>query len=119
MSVLQTIKQNKSFLLVNHNYDCVILLAQKKCSQVVWFHSTSIFQRLYFYFMFDCLVICFQCVILFMEHQYSTFHETSNKDDNRTAQWNSSGPGFYLKIDAVFYSCIISSFISRYMFLWE
>ena len=39
-----------------------------------------------------------------MEHQYSTFHETSNKDDNRTAQWNSSVPGFYLKIDAAFYS---------------
>ena len=54
-----------------------------------------------------------------MEHQYSTFHETSNKDDNRTAQWNSSVPGFYLKIDATFYSCIISSFILRYMFLWE
>ena len=48
----------------------------------------------------------------FHERQCSTFDETSNKDDNRTAHWNSSGPGFYLKIDAVFYSCIISSFIS-------
>ena len=51
-----------------------------------------------------------------MERHYSTFRGTSNRDDNRTAQRNSSEAGFHLKIDAVFYSCIISSFILRYMF---
>ena len=52
-----------------------------------------------------------------MERQYSTFHGTPNRDYNRTDQWNSSGPGFHLIIDAVFYSCI-SSFISQ-CFFWE
>ena len=41
-------------------------------------------------------------VILFMEHQYSTFHGTSNRDNYRTVHWSSSGPGFHLKIDALF-----------------
>ena len=36
-----------------------------------------------------------------MEHQRST----SNADDYRISQWNSSGPCFDLEID-VFYSCI-------------
>ena len=40
-----TVKQNKSPLLVNNNCGCLILLAQKKSSQVAWFHSASIFQR--------------------------------------------------------------------------
>ena len=35
-----------------------------------------------------------------MERQYSTFHGTSNRDDYRTVKWNSSEPGFHLKIDA-------------------
>ena len=80
----------------------MILLAQEMCSQEVWFHSISIFQHFYFYFILDCLAIYFQCVILFMERHYSTFHGTTNRDDYRIAQWNSSGPGFHLKIDAVF-----------------
>ena len=54
-----------------------------------------------------------------MERQYSMFHGTSNCDNKKTAQWNSSGPSFHLKIDAVFNSCIISSFILQYMFFWE
>ena len=41
-----------------------------------------------------------------MEHQYSTFHGTSNRDDYGIVQWNSLGPGFHLKIDAFFYLCI-------------
>ena len=69
----------------------------KKYSQVVWFYLlVSIFQRLHFYFMLDCLAIYFQHVIPLMECQYSTFHGTSNRDDNRTVQWNSSGPSFHL-----------------------
>ena len=89
----------------------------KKYSQVVWFYLlVSIFQRLHFYFILNCLAIYFQHVIPLMECQYSTFHETSNRDDNRTVQWNSSGPSFHLKIDAIFYSCIIS-FILRYVSL--
>ena len=48
-------------------------LSTKKCSQVAWFHSTRIFQRLYFYFVLDCLVICFQCVILFMSVNIAYF----------------------------------------------
>ena len=89
----------------------------KKYSQVVWFYLlVSIFQRLHFYFMLNCLAIYFQHVIPLMECQYSTFHGTSNRDDYRTVQWNSSGPSFHLKIDAIFYSCIIS-FILRYVSL--
>ena len=45
----QLSKQNKSLLLVNNNCGCLILLVQKKPSQVAWFDSTSIFQRLNFY----------------------------------------------------------------------
>ena len=60
----------------------------KNCSQVAWLHSTSIFQRLYFYFVLDCLAIYFQCIILFMERQYSTTIE-QYRDDSRTGQWNS------------------------------
>ena len=41
-----------------------------------------------------------------MEHQYSTFHGTSNREDYRIVQWNSSGPGFHLKIDPFFDLCI-------------
>ena len=41
-----------------------------------------------------------------MERKHSTFHGTSNKDDYRTAQWNSWGPCFHLEIDDVFYLCI-------------
>ena len=41
-----------------------------------------------------------------MEHQYSTFHGTSNRDNYRTVQWNSSEPGLHLKNDVSFYSCI-------------
>ena len=33
-----------------------------------------------------------------MEHQYTTFHGMSNRDDYRTIHWSSSGPGFHLKI---------------------
>ena len=75
----------------------MILLVPKKSSQVAWFHSTSIFQRLYFYvwqFIFN--------VMLFMERQYSTFDGTSNRDDYRTVQWNSSGLCFHVKIDVFF-----------------
>ena len=71
----------------------------KKCSQVVWFYSTS---SLYFYFLLNRLAIYFQSVILFMESQYSRFHGTSNRDDSRTPQWNSSVPVLYLKIGPVF-----------------
>ena len=44
--------------------------------------------------------------MLFMKRQYSTFHGMTNRDDYRTIQWNTSGPGFLLKIDAFLYSCI-------------
>ena len=44
--------------------------------------------------------------MLFMERQYSTFHGMTNRDDYRTIQWNTSGPGFLLKIDAFLCSCI-------------
>ena len=37
-------------------------------------------------------------VILFTEH-HSTLHGMSNRDHYRAVQWNSLGPGFYLKID--------------------
>ena len=117
-SSLHSIKQSKSLLLVNHSNGCLTLLAQKYCNQVPWFHSISIFQRLHFYFVLDCLAIYFECIILFMELQYGMFHGMSNRDSSRTAQWNSSGRSFHLKIDAIFYSCIIS-FILRYMFLWN
>ena len=56
---------------------------------------------------------------IFYQPQYSIFHETPNKDDNKTAQWNSIGPGFYLKSDTVFHSSMISSFIWQYKFIWE
>ena len=49
-----------------------------------------------------------------MEPQTGTLHGTPNRDDSRAAQWNSLGPGFHLKIDAIFYSCI--SFILRCFF---
>ena len=117
-SSLHWIKENKYLLLTNHSNSCLTLLAQTFCSQVPWFHSISIFQRLHFYFVLDCLAIYFECIILFMELQYGMFHGMSNRDSSRTAQWNSSGRGFHLKIDAIFYSCIIS-FILRYMFLWN
>ena len=37
-SSFQTTKQNKNLLLVKNNRGCLILLAWKKSSQVVWFH---------------------------------------------------------------------------------
>ena len=58
-SSFRTIKQNKSLLLVKNDCGCLILLAQKRSSQVAWFHSTSIFQWLYFYFLLECLAIYF------------------------------------------------------------
>ena len=36
--------------------------------------------------------------IFFKEHHFSMLHGTSNRDDYRTVQWNSSGPSFHLKI---------------------
>ena len=78
-SSFQTVKQNKNLLLVNNNFGCLVLFAQEKSGQVTWFHSTSIFQRLYLYFLHECLAIYFH-VILFIERQYSTFHGTSNKE---------------------------------------
>ena len=83
-SSLQTIKQNK-----------IVLLVKTKA-------------KAFYYFVLDYFTIYFQCVIFFLEHQYSTFHGMPNRDNNGTAQWNSSEPGFHLKIDAAFYSCIIS-----------
>ena len=41
-----------------------------------------------------------------MECQYSLFHGMSNRNTYRILQWNSSGPIFHLKIDAIFYLCI-------------
>ena len=41
-----------------------------------------------------------------MERQYSTFHGTSDRDNYRTGQWNSSRLCFHLEIDDFFYSCI-------------
>ena len=92
-SSFRTIKQNKSLLLVNNN-GCLILSTQKKSSQVVWFHSTSIFQRLFFYYLLEWVAIYFQCYAFHGASIYSTFHETSNRDDYRTVQWNSSGLSF-------------------------
>ena len=59
-SFFRTIKQNKS-LLVNKNCSCLILLAQKKMQLSNVFHSTSIFRRLYFYFVLKYFTIYFQC----------------------------------------------------------
>ena len=73
-SSYHSIKQNKSLLLGNHNYGC---LSTKKCCQVGWFHSISIFQCLHFYFVLDFWPFIF-CVIIFMELQYSMFHGTPN-----------------------------------------
>ena len=92
-SSFRTIKQNKSLLLVNSN-GCLILLAQQKSSQVVWFHSTSIFHRLFFYYLLECTAIYFQCFAFHGASIYNTFYETSNRDDYRTVQWNSLGPSF-------------------------
>ena len=39
-----------------------------------WFHSTSIFQRLYFYFVPDCFAIYFQCVMLFKQTTIKQLH---------------------------------------------
>ena len=58
-SSFRTIKQNRSLLLVKNNCGCLMLLAQKRSSQVAWFHSNSIFQYLYFYFVLECLTIYF------------------------------------------------------------
>ena len=58
-SYFRTNKQNKNLLLVKNNGGCLILLAQKKSSEVAWFHSTSISQQLYFYFVLKCLAIYF------------------------------------------------------------
>ena len=41
--LLEQLSQKKLLLLVNNNCGCLIFLAQKKCSQIVWFHTTSIF----------------------------------------------------------------------------
>ena len=89
----ETIKQNK---LSSSKQQLWLFdtFSTKKSSQIAWFHSTSIFQRLYFYFLLECLD-----VMLFMESQYSTFHGTSNRGAYRTVQWNSSGPVIHLKID--------------------
>ena len=92
-SSFRTIKQNKSLLLVTNN-DCLILLAPKKSSQVVWFHSTSIFQRLFFCYLLKCVAIYFQCYAFHGASIYSAFHEASNRGDYRTVQWNSLGPSF-------------------------
>ena len=92
-SSFQTSNQNKSLLLVTNN-DCLILLAPKKSSQVVWFHSTSIFQRLFFCYLLKCVAIYFQCYAFHEVSICSAYHETSNRDDYRTVQWNSLGPSF-------------------------
>ena len=52
-------EQNKSLVLVKNSCDRLIILTQKRYSQVAWFHSTSIFQCLYFYFVLKCLAIYF------------------------------------------------------------
>ena len=43
--------------------------------------------------------------MFFMECQYSTFYGTSNRNDNRTIQWNSFDPVFIWKL-MLFYSRI-------------
>ena len=106
-SSLRTIKQNNSLLLVKNKCGCLILLVSNNCSEVAWFHSTSIFQRLYFYLILDCLIIYFQCasytfswlanIARLMEHQ---------TDDYRTVKWNSLVSCFHIETDPVFYSRI-------------
>ena len=86
-SSFRTIKQNKSYLLVNNSSGCLILLAQKKSSQVVWFHSTSIFQHLFFYYLLESVAIYFQCYAFHGASIYDTFDETSNRDDYRTVEF--------------------------------
>ena len=71
-------------------------------SSLPWFHSTSIFQCSYFYFVPDCFAIYFQCVIL--------FKQITIKQLDRIL-WN------HLEIDTVFYSCIDHGF--RYNSLLE
>ena len=72
-----------------------------------WFHSNSIFQRLYFSFVPYCLAIYFQCVVLC----------AIQTGDYKTAPWNSLKPCFHLENDTVFYSCRDHGF--RYNFLLE
>ena len=44
--------------------------------------------------------------MLIMEHQYSTFHGMSKRDNYGAVEGNSLGLGFRLKIDFFFYSGI-------------
>ena len=109
-SSLHSITQNKRLLLVNHNYGCLILLTQKmKPNIVVSFHQyLSMLALLFLIRLFGHLFsMCYT-----FHGATIRFHGTSNRNNSRTLQWNSSGLIFHLKIDAVFYSCIISSFIS-------
>ena len=73
---------------------------------LVWFHSTSILTLVLLFctWMFGHL---FSMCYTF--HGASIWHISWNVKQ-RATQWNFSGSGFHLKIDAVFYSCIILSF---------
>ena len=74
MSVLSLNNQTKQNLSISKPQIWLFdTLSTKKSSQVAWFHSTSIFQHLYFYFVLHCLVIYFQCVILFMSLNIAYF----------------------------------------------
>ena len=95
VSLLSSINQAKPKLSISKRQLWLFdTFRTKRRCQVAWFHSTSTFQRVYFHFLFDCLAIYLQCAILFMEREYNTFHGTSNRDDSRTPQWNSSGQVF-------------------------
>ena len=92
----------------------MILLAQKKSSQLVRFHSTSIFQRLFFYYLLEWVAIYFPCYAFHGASIYSAFHETSNRDDYGKVQWNSSGPSFQFVLERN--KCVLLQF--THAMLW-
>ena len=77
---------------------------QKICSPVDWFHSTIIFQRLYFCFLLDWPFVF--NVLYFSWNVNITYFMEGQTDDQKRTPWNSLGPCFHSEIDAVFYSCI-------------
>ena len=79
-------EQTKSFLLVNNNCGLCGFIKQASFNACIFILYVNVRP-----FVFP--------VMLFIERQYSMFHGTSNRDDYRTVQWNSSRPSFHLKID--------------------
>ena len=47
------------------------------------------------------MAIYFQCYAFHGASIYDTFHETSNRDDYGTVQWNSSEPSFQSVLEEI------------------